>query len=103
MRNNASAYGFSVTVTVTMAHLNLILGTSTALETLAFADESILCALLVSVRGWKFLVFDEAVELGFVRSRVYSTLGKSHSTSDTLYYSLSSLGSHFAVRLAGEL
>lgn len=47
VRNNASAYGFSVTITATMALLNSILGTPAALEIVAFAGGAVACFALV--------------------------------------------------------
>jgi hypothetical protein len=60
VRNNASAYGFSVTITATMALLNSILGTPAALEILAFAGGAVVAFAVVELvvsrashKGWR--------------------------------------------------
>jgi len=46
-RNNASAYGYSVTITATFGILSLVTGTTTVLEIFAFAGGAVLAYALV--------------------------------------------------------
>jgi hypothetical protein len=46
-RNNASAYGYSVTITATFGILSVIAGTTTVLEIFAFAGGAVLAYALV--------------------------------------------------------
>lgn len=62
VRNNASAYGFSVTITATIALLNSILGTPAALEIAAFAGGAVTAFAVVEVvvsRGFTRELEDE--------------------------------------------
>ena len=47
MRNNASAYDYSVTMTATFGILSLVTGTTTVLEIFAFAGGAVLAHALV--------------------------------------------------------
>ena len=46
-RNNASAYGYSVTITATFGMLSVVTGTTTVLEIFAFAGGAVLAYALV--------------------------------------------------------
>ena len=62
VRNNASAYGFSVTITATMALLNSAVGTPSALEIAAFAGGAVAAfgvVELVVSRGFTRRLEDE--------------------------------------------
>jgi undecaprenyl pyrophosphate phosphatase UppP len=55
VRNNASAYGFSVTITASMALLSSIQGTPTALQIVAFAGGAVVAFAVVElVVSWGF-------------------------------------------------
>jgi undecaprenyl pyrophosphate phosphatase UppP len=55
VRNNASAYGFSVTITATLALLSSIRGAPTALQIVAFAGGAVVAfAVVEMVVSWGF-------------------------------------------------